>query len=222
MNTAIYSEILRSLPPVFSVNDLREVLKARYSRKPILDLSKILQRMTDKGRLVRLKRDAYGIAKSDPLVLANYLVKPSYISFETALSLYGLIPERVYAILSVCSPHKKISYQNEIGEFIYTQQRADLFAEGMDIITLEADKRLYIASKEKAVLDTISRSNAQFSKWSVEDMIGFLENDLRIEFSELLSLRKTKLKRLARYYRSKGPGLLLSALTVCEKKGGRK
>ena len=34
----------------------------------------------------------------DPLFLSSYIYGPSYVSFETALSMYGLIPEHAVAI----------------------------------------------------------------------------------------------------------------------------
>jgi predicted transcriptional regulator of viral defense system len=56
------------------------------------------------GKLLRLKRGLYivnpvwsGKRISEELV-ANHLYTPSYVSMLTALSWYGLIPERVYLI----------------------------------------------------------------------------------------------------------------------------
>lgn len=52
-------------------------------------------------KLIKLKRGLYETNENaDPLTIANALLSPSYISFETALAYYGMIPERVYAIKS--------------------------------------------------------------------------------------------------------------------------
>ena len=54
-----------------------------------------------KNNLIKIKRGLYETNKNaDPFVIANVLLSPSYISFETALAYYGMIPERVYAIKS--------------------------------------------------------------------------------------------------------------------------
>ena len=53
------------------------------------------------NNLIKLKRGLYETNKdADPFTIANVLLSPSYISFETALAYYGMIPERVYAIKS--------------------------------------------------------------------------------------------------------------------------
>ena len=46
----------------------------------------------------------------DPFYLANPIYAPSYISFETALSYYDLIPERVYMIKSATFKKRKITF----------------------------------------------------------------------------------------------------------------
>ena len=52
--------------------------------------------------------------------VARVLFSPSYISFETALAYYGLIPERVYAIKSATfKKNKKKKYNNSFGLFLY-------------------------------------------------------------------------------------------------------
>lgn len=52
--------------------------------------------MSRKGEIISLKRGLYETDSTTPgLVLANSLLGPSYLSFEYALSYYGLIPERV-------------------------------------------------------------------------------------------------------------------------------
>src|SRR5438105_879360 len=38
--------------------------------------------------------------RTEPFLLANHILGPSYVSFDSALSYYGLIPERVFEISS--------------------------------------------------------------------------------------------------------------------------
>lgn len=70
------------------------------------DLSNINQKIsleTKKGNLVRIRRGLYSDnIKVDSPVIANVCYGPSYISFEYALSQYGLIPEYVSVFTSSC------------------------------------------------------------------------------------------------------------------------
>src|ERR1700760_1677773 len=66
-----------------------------------------IRQLVSKGILERVTNGLY-IAKSElsmerphPFLLANQILGPSYVSMESALSHYGLIPERVYTTTSV-------------------------------------------------------------------------------------------------------------------------
>ena len=60
-----------------------------------------IARMIHSGNLFPLRRGLYTTRRDlNPFCLAAPIYGPSYISFETALSLYGLIPEAVYEITS--------------------------------------------------------------------------------------------------------------------------
>ena len=65
-----------------------------------------LKRVLAKGELLHIRRGVYQLAKRyqrkplNPFELAQKIYGPSYISFESALSYHGLIPEAVYSISS--------------------------------------------------------------------------------------------------------------------------
>ena len=69
-----------------------------------------------KNYLIRIKKGLYIFAKDYRLrpfsleVLANLIYGPSYISLEYALSYYGMIPERVNRITSICFKRIKHSF----------------------------------------------------------------------------------------------------------------
>ena len=71
------------------------------------DVRKQLSRWTQAGRLYQLRRGLYTLAppfqkvKSHPFVIANRLVPNSYVSCQSALAHYGLIPEYVPVTTSV-------------------------------------------------------------------------------------------------------------------------
>lgn len=58
------------------------------------------------------------VPKPDPFLIANHLWGPSYISLETALAYWGLIPERVFEISSVTTKPTK-TYDTKAGRFSY-------------------------------------------------------------------------------------------------------
>ena len=110
-----------------------------------------------KGYIYPLKRGVYTLRDDDRKAnfsryyLANQLYIPSYISLESALSYYGMIPEGVYATTSVSSK-KTQQFNNFFGQFTYQQVASQLFA---DFIMMrdEFNNVVYIASRERAVID---------------------------------------------------------------------
>ena len=50
--------------------------------------------------------------------IANKIFKPSYVSFESALSFYRLIPESIYSITSA-NPRNTYKFKTSFGDFIY-------------------------------------------------------------------------------------------------------
>lgn len=63
-------------------------------------------------------------------IVANTLYGPSYVSFETALAHYGLIPERVVEIRSAVSCRAK-NYDTALGRFCYRTVPGDVFPIGI-------------------------------------------------------------------------------------------
>jgi hypothetical protein len=89
-----------------------------------------------KGFVVRIKRNLYVVSKrvhdqeiSSELV-ANHLYGPSYVSLESALTHYGLIPERVYAMRSVSMKMRK-NYDTPLGHFEFVKMPEKYFPIGV-------------------------------------------------------------------------------------------
>ena len=60
-----------------------------------------IKRDIDKGILFRITRGIYEDNPNvEPYLLASSILSPSYLSFDWALSFYGLIPEKVFSITS--------------------------------------------------------------------------------------------------------------------------
>ncbi len=82
--------------------------------------------------------------------IANTIYKPSYISFELALSYFGLIPEGIYTFTSASS-RKTAQFNTPVGNFMYRKIDPKLMF-GYRIVKhgLFSYK---IADMEKAILD---------------------------------------------------------------------
>lgn len=110
-----------------------------------------------KGYILQLKRGVYCLSDEwrqtqfSRLFLANQLYLPSYVSVESALSIYGMIPEEVATVTSI-STKKTQHFENYFGCFNYLHIRSSLFA---DFIQQQDEfgNKFYIASKERALVD---------------------------------------------------------------------
>lgn len=132
---------------IFSTSDFAKHLKISKRKATLL-----LTRNTRKKYFTRLIRDLYCIT-SEPLStlsIANAAVRPSYISLDTALSYYKIIPETVYAVTSITTRHSKSMTINNI-EYKYHQLNKKLYF-GVRSIK-EGDFYIFMVDKEKALLD---------------------------------------------------------------------
>jgi hypothetical protein len=119
----------------------------------------------------------------DLFTISNHLYGPSYISLESALSFWGLIPERVFGVYAITLQRSKV-IKTPVGRFEYRNMSDRYYYLGVNSISLTSKQRVLIANKEKAVIDKIVVTpGVQFR--SKEDVIGYFEQDLRVEMEEL-------------------------------------
>jgi len=159
------------------------------TRQILLNILKEYRRPYDKmselvhqKAIIPIKRGIYiagpalKIATPEPFLLANHLHGPSYVSMQTALSHWQLIPERVYEISSVTTGHSK-TYDTPLGRFSYTHLELPYYSYGQQQITLAKNQVALIGSPEKSICDTIIgtkgllfRSRRHLREWLIEDM----------------------------------------------------
>ena len=116
--------------------------------------------MAPESWIKRVKRGLYELAYPEQIVLpdlyvANKLYEPSYISLETALSHYQLLPETAAQVTSV-TPNATRRFKNFHGLFTYFSVRPRAFA-GYTLIRLQG-RTVRIAEPEKAVVDRLYMS----------------------------------------------------------------
>lgn len=143
------------------------------------------------GQILRLKRGLYVLSPevSGELLqrelIANHIYGPSYVSMESALRYYGLIPESVYAVKSMTTKRSR-SFENTIGRFDYTICEPNYYSIG---INLESnDKCSYLmASPEKALCDLIAYTPKLRPRF-VKSLRVFLEEDLRLNMEQFYKM----------------------------------
>jgi len=162
--------------------------------------------MVKKGELLRLKKGLYLLGKDyrntpiDLVSVANQLYTPSYVSFEYALSYYGLIPERVYVVTSATMRLKKV-YDTPIGRFTYHSVPPQAYALGVDWLYDNVHGGKLIATPEKALCDKI-RSDRSIGRLSQQKLDDYLVHDLRIDTALLGDMDTALISEIAAAYRS--------------------
>ena len=156
-----------------------------------------IMEMVNQGILVQLRRGLYMTSPlvskitPEPFLIANHLYGPSYISLDSALFHWGLIPERVFEISSVTPKiSKKIMVQNAV--YSYTHLPIAYYPVGVQSISLTKTQTVLIASPEKALCDKVI-TTAGINLRSKQQAMAFLVEDLRIDKDQLRELNTTEM-----------------------------
>ncbi|MFW5707817.1 MAG: type IV toxin-antitoxin system AbiEi family antitoxin domain-containing protein [Bacteroidota bacterium] len=159
------------------------------------------------GEIYRLKKGLYVVSeqisgkKISRELIANHLYGPSYISCETALSYYGLIPERVYTFRSLTTRRSRI-ISNKFGHYEYITTPSDYFYLGIRQIVMEGSYAFIMATPEKALCDLITTTR-MLRIQSVKAMSVYLEDDLRFEMTELEKFDRSIIEQCLKYGKKK-------------------
>lgn len=175
--------------------DLAMILKktddARYS---------LVKRALKAGDLVRLKRGLYVIAEKtkqgwpDEFELSLSIYGPSFVSFESALSYHGWIPEAVYT--TTCATAKRAKeFETPAGIFRYERVPEKHFYVGVNRIEKNGGVIL-VASGWRALADLIY---VRRKKW---ESLADLKADLRIEKETLIESNQEQIEELVKNYPS--------------------
>jgi predicted transcriptional regulator of viral defense system len=153
--------IKKSGVKIFSLSDLRKLLDIEKDNTSY----KIAEKLVAEKFLRRLKKGVYLSAFNPPdsFEIANALYTPSYISLESALNYYGLLPQFPYSVTSV-SPKKSKKLLIDEKEFEYVQISNKLYWD------FRRDGQTVIASPEKALLDMIYIVSKGLRRVEFEDL----------------------------------------------------
>lgn len=123
------------------------------------DVRRQLDRWVHGGKVIMLRRGVYTLAPLyartlvHPFVAANTLVKASYVSLQSALAFYGMIPEYTPVTTSVTT-HRPEELETPIGRFLFRHVKTTLLF-GFREQEVSPGQKSLLATPEKALLDLL-------------------------------------------------------------------
>ncbi len=146
---------------IVSLSDLRKLLDIEKDNTAY----KIAEKLIAEKFLLRLKKGVYlsSFNPPDSFEIANAIYTPSYISLESALNYYGVLPQFPYSVTSV-SPKKSKKLLIDEKEFEYVQVSHKLYWD------FRREGQIVIASPEKALLDMIYIVSKGMRRLEFEDL----------------------------------------------------
>lgn len=172
--------------------------------------AKKIERMVKNGELTRVVRGLYETDPHTPgYLLAASIYGPSYLSFEYALALHGLIPEAVHQYTSASFDKKRAKqFETPFGVFSYRDVPEEAFPYGVQLL-IENGYSYRLATPEKALCDELYKLSPCRNLAELEQL---LFDNLRIDRQEFLNLNLTDMNEIASLYQTKNHKLLRSWL----------
>lgn len=207
--------LLKSLPfHPFDYNFLMWILQSYSSPRDKIS------RMIKKGEIIQIKKGLYTLPPEyggiiDRRLIANLIYGPSYISLDFALQYWGLIPERVQEVTCITNKRNKY-FTTPFGNFSYQYRHNSKYYPGIilqkdhnSILSINSPARpsFFIATKEKALCDKIALVP---EIKNTDDVASYLENDLRIDFEDIVEFDLKVLDTIERAYKKRSISHFLS------------
>ncbi len=183
--------------PLFSTSLLPALTEDTETLKRQLSLWK------SKALIQPLRKGLYVLNEDDRMFLpslyymSNQMYAPSYVSLETALSHYGLIPEFTAGVTAV-STKKTARFDNSFGVFAYHSAQPRMFC-GFTQLDEPHGLTSWVAHPEKADVDFLYRRDACLNPGHAADMFessyrfqncGTLKSDVLVYYAKILDSKK--------------------------------
>lgn len=123
------------------------------------DVRSQLSRWVRSGRIIQLRRQVYALAEPyrksapHPFAVANALRRSSYVSLQSALAYYGMIPEYVPVVTSVTTGRPE-EITNPLGRYQFRHVGVGLFR-GFADVEVSPGQRVLMATPQKALVDLL-------------------------------------------------------------------
>lgn len=172
-----------------------------------------LVRWVKAGKLQKIRRGVYILnkpyrkAEPHPFNTANQIKQGSYVSLQSALAFYSMIPEYVPVVTSITTGRPE-KVKTPVGVFLYRHLKKPLFS-GFQNVEVISGQHALVATPEKALLDLIYLTPQGDSKEYIEE--------LRLQNISLISMEN--LKKEAEKFKSKKMENALSNINALLKKG---
>lgn len=196
-------EELRTKAKEYPIFTLADILKwfPQTSLKTLLNQISFWKK---KGKIKILKKGLYFLSDyslEEPFLLANLLSSPSYISLESALNYYSIIPDIPFSVTSVTVKKTAKFVIKGVGRYTFRHLKSDLFF-GYKTIYLK-NYCYNIAFPEKALVDFLylKSREPQFENFEgfIKEQRFFLEKDFSWrKFKEYCKLVSPKNKKFAK------------------------
>lgn len=164
---------------LFNVSDAKKI----FGIKKENTLYKFLQRLEKEKVIERIAKGKYHFLfrEINDFELANFLINPSYISLESALSFYGILSQFPYTITSLTPlKSRKIILKGKEYEFLHLDKKY--------FFGFQKLNHFLIALPEKALLDELYFVSKKLRKIHFEDL-------------NLAEIKKTCLKKFIQNYK---------------------
>lgn len=165
-----------------------------------------IRRLVEDNKLFPIVRGLYEDDRTiAPSYLAPWICSPSYLSFDYALYLYDLIPEKVFAYTSATfGKRRRKEFRNMFGVYTYQDVPKDAYPYGI-ASKIDGDYSYQIATKEKALCDKLySISPVR----NIKELRYLIFDDLRIDEDDFNELDKESIICIAPLYHARNLDLL--------------
>lgn len=178
-------KIYDSTLQLFSLKTIQELLEIDKTSS----LFKVINRLVESGVLLKIERDKYVINNysESEFSLANFIYEPSYVSFESALSYYGILSQFPHEITSATLKQTR-SKEFDSKQYSYYRIKKELYWG-----YTKNDKYL-IADKEKAIADQMYLASKGIKTIHLEeyDLANIDKNKLKSYVSKFPKTSKFK------------------------------
>jgi hypothetical protein len=211
-----------------------KIIEVGYGDRPFTErqLASILQvgdasryglvnRALRDGSLLRVRRGLYVLGASwskrglenteiHPFAIAQALKHGSYISFETALSYHGWIPEAVYLTASVTPDSKTLRYEtNNWGNFEFSPLATNEFQFLVGISRIKVGQSTTLVARPlRALMDLVASRKIAWQG------LDWITHGLRVDPEHLQSLSAADFDELAPVYKHKSARDFLANLRL--------
>jgi predicted transcriptional regulator of viral defense system len=203
---ALQNPLKTILTPEFDYNIILDRLQNyRFPRNKIGSLLKSEQ-------IIRVKKGLYVKTDEDyhPFVIANMMYGPSYISEDSALSYYGMIPEQVHMVTSTAFLRKR-HYATPIGEFHFNVTQKSCYSFGIERVEIDGLRAYLIATPEKALFDRLYHAKGLDSQSAMGE---YLFENMRLDISNSFNFQ-----RLAKLGKLSGKPFVKTLIQVLKSEG---